>query len=85
MDVEFIHKQGWNNVVPNVLNRKNEFQVERPLTKTQALKAIFQGENKLERLIKEPYCRNPTLGLSVRMKLTLPKVGTWSPPGLRKI
>jgi hypothetical protein len=27
-------------------------------------------------------CRNPTLGL--RMQLTLPKVGKWSPPGLPK-
>jgi hypothetical protein len=26
----------------------------------------------------------PHFGLSVRMKLTLPKVGTWSPPGLPK-
>jgi hypothetical protein len=24
------------------------------------------------------YCRNPTLGLSVRRQLTLPKVGKWS-------
>jgi hypothetical protein len=31
MDVEFMHKQGRDNVVPNALNRKNEFQV--PLTK----------------------------------------------------
>jgi hypothetical protein len=29
-------------------------------------------------------CRNPTLGLSVRMHLTLPKVGKWSPPWLPK-
>jgi hypothetical protein len=29
-------------------------------------------------------CRNPTLGLSVRVKPTLPKVGTWSPSGLPK-
>jgi len=29
-------------------------------------------------------CHNPTLGLSVRMQLTLPKVGKWSPPGLPK-
>ncbi len=26
----------------------------------------------------------PHFGLSVRMKLTLPKMGTWSPPGLPK-
>jgi hypothetical protein len=29
-------------------------------------------------------CRNPTLGLSVRRQLTLPKVGKWSPPGFPK-
>jgi len=29
-------------------------------------------------------CCNPTLGLSVRMQLTLPKVGKWSPSGLPK-
>jgi hypothetical protein len=33
----------------------------------------------------ELICRNPTLGLSVRMQLTLPKVGKWSPSGLSKI
>jgi hypothetical protein len=32
-----------------------------------------------------PMCRNPTLGLSVRMKLTLPKLGMWSPPGLPNV
>ncbi len=30
-------------------------------------------------------CRNPTLGLSVRMQLTFPKVGKWSPPGLPNV
>jgi hypothetical protein len=34
---------------------------------------------------KSPYVLQPHFGLSVRMKLTLPKVGTWSPPGLPKI
>jgi hypothetical protein len=29
--------------------------------------------------------RNPILGLNVRMQLTLPKVGKWSPPRLSKI
>jgi len=27
----------------------------------------------------------PHFGISVRMKLTPPKVGSWSPPGLSKI
>jgi len=31
------------------------------------------------------HCRNPTLGLSVRMKLTLPKLGIWSPSGLPNV
>jgi len=31
------------------------------------------------------HCRNPTLGLSVRMKLTLPKLGIWSPLGLPNV
>jgi hypothetical protein len=30
------------------------------------------------------HCRNPTLGLNVKMQLTLPKVGKWSPSGLPK-
>jgi hypothetical protein len=33
----------------------------------------------LGRVVSQPH-----FGLSVRMKLTLPKVGTWSPPGLSK-
>jgi hypothetical protein len=34
LDVELIHKLGWDNVVPHVMIRKKEFQVEKPLTKT---------------------------------------------------
>jgi hypothetical protein len=30
------------------------------------------------------FLSQPHFGLSVRMKFTLPKVGTWSPPGLPK-
>jgi hypothetical protein len=41
LDVELIHKLGWDNMVPNAFNRTEEFQVKKPLTKTQALKAIF--------------------------------------------
>jgi hypothetical protein len=41
IDVEVIHKLGWDNVIHDVLSRKEEFQMERPLTKTQALGAIF--------------------------------------------
>lgn len=34
LDVELIQKPGWDNVVPDALSRKEEFQVEKPLTKT---------------------------------------------------
>jgi hypothetical protein len=52
MNVEFIHKPRQENVVPNALNRKEEFQVEKPLTKTWALRVIFQEKNNVERKIK---------------------------------
>jgi len=59
-DVELIHKLGWNNVVPNALSRKEEFQVEKLLTKTHALKAIFQGKSSLlEQKIREVYMQDP--------------------------
>ncbi len=31
-----------------------------------------------------PFVSQPHFGLSVRVKPTLPKVGSWSPPGLPK-
>jgi hypothetical protein len=37
LDVELIHKPGWDNVVPDALSKKEKVQVEKPLTKTQAL------------------------------------------------
>jgi len=53
--VELIHKPRKNNVVPDALNRKEEFQLEKPSTKTHELKAIFLGKNSLERKIKAAY------------------------------
>jgi len=46
-------------VVPNALNGEEEFQVEKPLTKIQAQRAIFQRESNLERKIKEAYMQDP--------------------------
>ncbi len=40
--------------------------------------------NPLQNKETQHVCCNPTLGPSVRMQLTLPKVGKWSPPGLLK-
>jgi hypothetical protein len=46
LDVELIHKPCQDNiVVSNALSRKEEFQVEKPLIKTQTLRAIIQGES----------------------------------------
>jgi hypothetical protein len=41
LDVELIHKPRWDNVVPDALNRKEEFQLEKPSTKTHASRVIF--------------------------------------------
>jgi hypothetical protein len=38
----------------------------------------------LPRFFQSSQMSQPHFGLSVRMKLTFPKVGTWSPPGLPK-
>jgi hypothetical protein len=59
LDVELIHKLGHDNVVPDALSMKEEFQMEEPPTKTQALKAIFQGKINLERKIRKAYVQNP--------------------------
>jgi hypothetical protein len=53
--VELICKLGQNNVIHDALSRKEEFQVENPPTKIQALKAIFQGENNLKWKRREAY------------------------------
>jgi len=37
LDVELIHTPGQDNVVLDALSRKEEFQVDEPLMKTQAL------------------------------------------------
>ncbi len=58
LDVELIHKLGHGNVVHDALNRKKEFQLEKPLTKTQALRAIFEGESNLERKTRETYMQD---------------------------
>jgi hypothetical protein len=40
------------------MNKKEELQVEKPPTKTQALKAIFQRENNFKQRIKEAYVQD---------------------------
>ncbi len=45
-------------MVPNALNRKETFQVEKPFINIQALKAIFRGESNLERKIKKAYMQD---------------------------
>ncbi len=46
-------------MVPNALSNKEEFQVEKLLIKTHALKAIFQGKSSLEQKIREVYMQDP--------------------------
>jgi hypothetical protein len=58
LDVELIHKLGQDNVIHDALNRKKEFQLERASTKTQALRAIFEGESSLEQKIREVYMQD---------------------------
>jgi hypothetical protein len=41
LDLELIHKPRWDNIIPNALSKKEEFQMEKPPTKTQALRVIF--------------------------------------------
>jgi hypothetical protein len=47
---------------------------------TKSLKEIIVERKNLDL----QHVSQPHFGLSVRMKLTLPKVGTWSPPRLSK-
>jgi hypothetical protein len=44
--------------MPNIMNKKEELQVEKTPTKTQALKAIFQRERDLKQRIREAYVQD---------------------------
>ncbi len=57
--MELIHKPRRDNIIPIALSRKDEFQLEKPLIKTQTLKAIFKGKNILEWKIRETYVQDP--------------------------
>jgi hypothetical protein len=57
--MELIHKLRQDNIILIALSRKEEFQLEKPLTKTQALRAIFKGKNILEWKIRETYMQDP--------------------------
>jgi hypothetical protein len=59
LDVELIHKLGQDNVVSNALSRKEEFQVEKPLTKLQTLRAIVQGEKLIRKEDRGSVCARP--------------------------
>jgi len=48
MDIELIHKLGKNNVVPNVLNHKEEYQGEMLWENTQIFLTMFIRENNLK-------------------------------------
>jgi hypothetical protein len=48
MDIKLIHKLGKNNVVPNALNYKEEYQGEMLWENTQIFLTMFIGENNLK-------------------------------------
>lgn len=60
LDVKLIHKLSWDNVVPNVMNKKKEFQADKPSTNRDT-KGHLSRESSLKRRIKEAYMQgSPT-------------------------
>jgi hypothetical protein len=56
MNVDLIHKPGRDNVVPDVLSRKEEFHT---MSTTQVLRLMYKGEGNWERKIGEGYMKDP--------------------------
>ena len=56
MNVDLIHKPGRDNVVPDALSRREEFQA---MSTTQVLRLMYKGEGDLERRIREGYMKDP--------------------------
>ena len=56
MNVDLIHKPGRDNVVPDALSRREEFQ---DMSTTQVLRLMYKGEGSLERRIREGYMKDP--------------------------
>jgi hypothetical protein len=55
MDIKLIHEPDKNNVVLDALSRKEDYQNERIVNVTQALRAKFVGESDLDRRLRESY------------------------------
>jgi hypothetical protein len=51
-------KPRWDNVVLDALSKKEKFQVEKPPTSIQALRAIFHGERSHKRKRREAYMQD---------------------------
>jgi hypothetical protein len=56
MNVELIHKPGRDNVVPDALNRRKEFQ---EMSTSQSLWLMYKGECDLHRKLREGYVNDP--------------------------
>jgi hypothetical protein len=54
--VELIHKPSRDNVVPDALSRREEFQV---MSTSQSLWRMYKGECDLHRKLREEYVNNP--------------------------
>jgi hypothetical protein len=57
MDIKLIHKSNKDNVIPNALNQKENYQDEKVVSITLALRAMFIKENILDRKWKEGYVK----------------------------
>ena len=56
LNVELIHKLGRDNLVPDALNRRKEFQA---MSMTQTLRLIYKSERDLQRTVREGYINDP--------------------------
>ena len=55
MNVDLIHKPDRDELVPDALNRKEEFHI---ISTTQVLRLIYKGKENLERKIREGYMKD---------------------------
>ena len=56
MNVDLIHKPGHDNVMPDVLSRREEFHI---MNTIQALQLMYKGEGNLQQKLKEEYLKDP--------------------------
>lgn len=55
MNIELIHKLGKDNVIPDVLSWKEEYQNEKVVNVTHVLKTMFIGESNFNKKLRKGY------------------------------